>query len=106
MNNKANAASADLQSDVPDRSAGVPPAVAGAPGSRWAEIIATFFGIGRLRPGPGTWGSAGNVLLWLLIARWVSADLQALGLAPLTSLACRNGISCVNPVLRAWGLRA
>ena len=33
----------------------------------WATMIATFFGIGRLRPGPGTWGSAATVLLWAAI---------------------------------------
>ncbi len=23
----------------------------------WATLVATFFGTGRLKPGPGTWGS-------------------------------------------------
>ncbi len=31
-------------------------------------MVATFFGAGRLRPGPGTWGSLATVLLWWLIA--------------------------------------
>lgn len=30
----------------------------------WATLVATFFGIGRLRPGPGTWASAVTVVLW------------------------------------------
>ena len=30
----------------------------------WATLIATLFGIGRVKPGPGTWGSAATVLLW------------------------------------------
>jgi len=30
----------------------------------WAWMIGTFFGIGRLRPGPGTWASAVTVLFW------------------------------------------
>ena len=34
----------------------------------WAKLIATFFGVGRLRPGPGTWGSLATVLLWWLLA--------------------------------------
>ncbi|MBK5922089.1 hypothetical protein CCR80_13695 [Rhodothalassium salexigens] len=25
---------------------------------RWAKLIATLFGVGKLRPAPGTWGSA------------------------------------------------
>jgi len=34
----------------------------------WARLVATFFGTGRLRPGPGTWGSLAAMLLWWLIA--------------------------------------
>lgn len=48
-----------------------------------ATAIATFFGVGRLRPGPGSWGSAATVLLWWLLSRitplnsqiWVAAVL-------------------------------
>jgi phosphatidylglycerophosphatase A len=31
-------------------------------------LVGTFFGIGRLRPGPGTWASAATVLLWAAVA--------------------------------------
>jgi phosphatidylglycerophosphatase A len=34
----------------------------------WATLVATFFGVGRLRPGPGTWGSLAAALLWWLLA--------------------------------------
>jgi len=37
-------------------------------GPLWAVLTSTFFGIGRMRPGPGTWGSAATVLLWAAIA--------------------------------------
>ncbi len=30
----------------------------------WAWVIATFFGAGYGKPGPGTWGSVAAVLLW------------------------------------------
>ena len=30
------------------------------------RLIATFFGVGLLRPAPGTWGSAAAVLLAVL----------------------------------------
>ncbi len=30
----------------------------------WAWTVATFFGVGLLRPGPGTYGSIAAVLLW------------------------------------------
>ena len=35
---------------------------------RWATLTATFFGIGYLRPGPGTWASAVTMLLWAAVA--------------------------------------
>jgi phosphatidylglycerophosphatase A len=36
--------------------------------SFWAWTLATFFGAGRLKPGPGTWGSIAAVLLWAAFA--------------------------------------
>ena len=92
--------------DVPtqDRSASVPPAVAGA--SRrsplWATLIATFFGIGRLRPGPGTWGSAATVLLWAALAH----ELNPASCAPplliaLAVLVTLIGIPAATLVARA-----
>ena len=34
----------------------------------WAWTVATFFGAGMGRPGPGTWGSVAAVLLWGAVA--------------------------------------
>ena len=34
----------------------------------WAWAIATFFGSGLLKPGPGTWGSVAALLLWAALA--------------------------------------
>jgi phosphatidylglycerophosphatase A len=39
-------------------------------------MVATFFGAGRLRPGPGTWGSLAAVLLWWLLASHLPTALQ------------------------------
>lgn len=39
------------------------------PRTRSAWLLATFFGAGHLRPGPGTYGSAAAVVLWL-VAGW------------------------------------
>src|SRR5580704_5944546 len=39
---------------------------------RWATLVATFFGAGRLRPGPGTWGALATALLWWLLASHLS----------------------------------
>jgi phosphatidylglycerophosphatase A len=35
----------------------------------WAFAVATFFGAGWIKPGPGTWGSIGAVLVWA-VAAW------------------------------------
>jgi phosphatidylglycerophosphatase A len=32
--------------------------------TRWAWLVATFFGAGYMKPGPGTYGSAAALLLW------------------------------------------
>ena len=34
----------------------------------WAWTVATFFGVGLGKPGPGTWGSVAAVLLWGVVA--------------------------------------
>ena len=39
--------------------------------TKWAWAIATFFGAGLLKPGPGTWGSVAAVLLWAAYA-WLA----------------------------------
>ena len=43
------------------------PAATPATGKKtlWAWAVGTFFGVGLLKPGPGTWGSVAAVLLWL-----------------------------------------
>lgn len=38
------------------------------PAPRWATLVATFFGAGRLRPAPGSWASLATVLPWWLLA--------------------------------------
>jgi phosphatidylglycerophosphatase A len=47
------------------------PAAASARKTFWAWAIATFFGVGFIKPGPGTWGSAAAVLLWAAFA-WLA----------------------------------
>lgn len=34
----------------------------------WAWVVATFFGSGLLRPGPGTWGSVAATLIYALLS--------------------------------------
>lgn len=39
--------------------------------TKWAWTVATFFGSGYGKPGPGTWGSVAAVLLWGVYA-WLA----------------------------------
>jgi len=75
------------------------------PTPRWATLTATFFGIGRLRPGPGTWGSAATVLLWAALAYGLAPALRtpvALALAVLVMLI---GIPAATRVVRGSGVK-
>ena len=83
------------------------PAVGGA--SRrtplWATMIATFLGIGRLRPGPGTWASAATVVLWAALAQALVPSLRtpvAIALALLVTLV---GIPAATRVARGSGVK-
>jgi phosphatidylglycerophosphatase A len=51
--------------------------------TRWAWLIATFFGIGLLPGGPGTWASLATVVLWYVAARSVGFGSIALSLTTL-----------------------
>ena len=90
-----------------DRSASVPPAVAGAsrPTPRWATLIATFFGIGRLRPGPGTWGSLATVLLWAGLARGLAPELRTPAALASAILVTLIGIPAATRVARGAGAK-
>lgn len=65
------------------------PAGVASSAPRWATLVATFFGAGRLKPGPGTWGSLATALLWWLIASHLppNARLPVIGLLIVLSVA-------------------
>ena len=53
----------------------------------WAWAVATFFGAGFGKPGPGTWGSVAAVLLWAGYAWFAHPTPQALLIALLAGIA-------------------
>jgi phosphatidylglycerophosphatase A len=67
----------------------------------WSTLIATFFYIGRLHPGPGTWGSAATVLLWAAAAHWLSLGLQIPIAIALALVIILIGIPAATRVARA-----
>jgi phosphatidylglycerophosphatase A len=72
---------------------------------RWATLVATFFGVGLIRPGPGTWGSAATVVLWWVVARGIAPSWQPLAAIGLAALAVLAGIPAATQVCRASGLK-
>ena len=49
--------------------------------TKCAWAVATFFGTGFGKPGPGTWGSVAAVLLWGIAAWWLHLSTAGLLLA-------------------------
>ena len=71
----------------------------------WSTLIATFFGVGKMRPGPGSWGSAATVLLWWLLSRWIPPNWQAISAGVLAAVVVVVGIPAATRVSRAAGLK-
>lgn len=76
-------------------------APAPVPAPRWAWLVATFFGAGRLRPGPGSWGSAAAVGLWWLVGSRVPPTWHASAAVLLALAAILAGIPAATRVARA-----
>ena len=72
-------------------------------GPRWATIIATLFGIGRLRPGPGTWASAVTVLGWGSLAYALHPNDRVFAAIALALLVILIGIPAATQVSRSTG---
>ena len=67
--------------------------------------MATFFGIGRLHPGPGTWGSATTALLWSAIAYGLPPALRTPVAVVLAGFVVLIGIPAATRVARGSGVK-
>ncbi|MBW4043587.1 MAG: phosphatidylglycerophosphatase A [Acidobacteria bacterium] len=71
----------------------------------WAWAVSTFFGVGRIKPGPGTWGSVAATVLWFAVARLTHPSPlllhAATAAAALAALAI--GIPAASVVEREYG---
>jgi len=67
----------------------------------WAWTVATFFGLGALRPGPGTWASLATILTWALIARQLPPHLLIPAALAYCALATAVGIPAATLTARA-----
>ena len=68
---------------------------------RWASLIATFFGIGHMRPGPGTWASAATTILWAALAHALPLPFRTLVIIALAAIITLVGIPAATRVSRA-----
>ena len=86
-------------------STSAPSAAPAAHKTLWAWTVATFFGAGFGKPGPGTWGSVGAVLLWADIAWGLHPIARTLLLVLLAgiALALLVGIPASTLVARESG---
>jgi phosphatidylglycerophosphatase A len=86
-------------------SAGSEPALEASGAPLWATLVATFFGTGYIRPGPGSWASAETVLLWWLFSHWITSTWQLWAGVLLAALTVLVGIPAATRVARASGLK-
>ena len=66
----------------------------------WAELTATVFRVGYLRPGPGTWGSAAGMLLWAAVGRRLPEGARTTILVALAVMVTAIGIPAATLVAR------
>jgi phosphatidylglycerophosphatase A len=81
------------------------PAIQNQNNTKWAWTVATFFGIGYLKPGPGTYGSIAAVLLWAAVGVMRHPPLAAMliGLLVWIVLATAAGVPAATIVERESG---
>lgn len=72
--------------------------------TNWAWLLGTFFGVGQLRPGPGTWASGLTVLLWWTFLRVVSNHLSVIAIVTACAIIA-IGIPASTIVARESGIK-
>lgn len=85
------------------RSSTEPASPGTTPAPRWATLAATLFGIGRLRPGPGTWGALATALLWWVLASQLPPAARLPVIALLIALTVAIGIPAATLEARGCG---
>jgi len=70
-----------------------------------ATLIATFLGIGRLKPGPGTWASAVTTVLWALASWYIPFGARTVSTIVAAAAVTVIGIPAATRVTRASGIK-
>ncbi len=71
----------------------------------WATVVATFFGMGRIKPGPGTWGSLAAVILWAVASLRIPVASRVWATIVAAAVVTLIGIPAATRVARASGLK-
>jgi phosphatidylglycerophosphatase A len=71
----------------------------------WATMAATFFGAGRLKPGPGTWGSIATIILWALVSSRIPIANRTWATIVAALVVTFIGVPAATLVARASGLK-
>jgi phosphatidylglycerophosphatase A len=82
-----------------------PPSASSPRAPLWATLVATFFGIGRVKPGPGTWASVATVILWSLAISRVPLRSQTWATIVAAAIVTLIGIPAASRVARAVRLK-
>ena len=68
-------------------------------------MVATFFGVGRIKPGPGTWGSLATVIIWGLASFRIPTGSRAWATIVAAAAVTLIGIPAATLVPRAYGAK-
>jgi phosphatidylglycerophosphatase A len=71
----------------------------------WATLVATFLGIGFLKPAPGTWGSLAAVLLWATAIPRIPVANRSWATITVAVVVTLIGIPAATRVSRAFALK-
>jgi|ERR1700722_10454138 phosphatidylglycerophosphatase A len=71
----------------------------------WATLVATFFGIGRLKPAPGTWGALATVLLWSAASSRIPVATRMWATIVAAAVVTLIGIPAATRVARGFGAK-
>jgi phosphatidylglycerophosphatase A len=101
----APAEDAPVEAAVTPMKTDLPTATPSENKTTWAFVVATFFGAGYGKPGPGTWGSVAAVLLWAAFAWGLHPAPQTLFIALLagTAISIAIGVPAATIAARESG---
>src|SRR5258706_11307063 len=68
-------------------------------------LVATFGGVGRLKPGPGTWASVATVILWAVASWRIPLEARTWSTIAAAIAVTVIGIPAATRVARASGLK-